>query len=198
MSLSKFYPTSDTDDVDPASVWTSLKSIEIPTTDILTYTFDNLGQYDQDSPVGQLGSIIAVQDSDLASQIFIDANNPSNKISAKQAVETVVRLAKGLKALGLKDGECVCLHAFNSVCVLSLLSRKFGSGRLLRVLLMLCNLTDQGAIDLVSPDLAGNNRFRGSSCWVQSEVHQIRARPFARSHQTQVRRCSIRLHRLDG
>ncbi|EXJ61091.1 hypothetical protein A1O7_05244 [Cladophialophora yegresii CBS 114405] len=92
MSFSKVHPTVVVD-----SVWTSCKSVPIPSTDILTYTFGNLSRYDDDTP------------------IFIDANHPSHRISAKQALRTVRQLIKGLKALGLKEGECVCLHAFNNI-----------------------------------------------------------------------------------
>ncbi|EXJ65816.1 uncharacterized protein A1O5_11057 [Cladophialophora psammophila CBS 110553] len=52
---------------------------------------------------------------DPRSQIFIDANNPSNRISAQQALQTVRQLTHGLSALGLKHGGCVCLHAFNNI-----------------------------------------------------------------------------------
>ncbi|OQV07844.1 AMP-binding enzyme domain-containing protein [Cladophialophora immunda] len=92
MSLSQHHPT---DAVDP--VWTAPKSIQIPSTDILTFAFANLSQYDNSCP------------------IFIDASNPSNRISAQQARRTILQLTHGLRALGLKDGECVCLHAFNNI-----------------------------------------------------------------------------------
>ncbi|ETI24068.1 hypothetical protein G647_03437 [Cladophialophora carrionii CBS 160.54] len=92
MSFSKVPPTVVID-----SVWTSCKSVPIPSTDILTYTFGNLSRYDDDTP------------------IFIDANHPTHRILAKQALRTVRQLIKGLKALGLKEGDCVCLHAFNNI-----------------------------------------------------------------------------------
>ncbi|OCT45526.1 hypothetical protein CLCR_01475 [Cladophialophora carrionii] len=92
MSFSKVPPTVVID-----SVWTSCKSVPILSTDILTYTFGNLSRYDDDTP------------------IFIDANHPTHRIRAKQALRTVRQLIKGLKALGLKEGECVCLHAFNNI-----------------------------------------------------------------------------------
>ncbi|KIX99185.1 uncharacterized protein Z520_04761 [Fonsecaea multimorphosa CBS 102226] len=92
MSLSLHPPTNA---VDP--VWTAPKSVQIPSTDILTFAFANLCQYDNSCP------------------IFIDANEPSNRISAQQALQTVRQLIHSLRALGLKDGECVCLHAFNNI-----------------------------------------------------------------------------------
>ncbi|OAP57860.1 hypothetical protein AYL99_08598 [Fonsecaea erecta] len=92
MSLSQQSPA---DAVDP--VWTAPKSIQIPSTDILTFAFANLSQYDNSCP------------------IFIDANDPSNRISAQQALQTVRELIHSLRALDLKDGECVCLHSFNNI-----------------------------------------------------------------------------------
>jgi hypothetical protein len=74
-------------------------------------------------------------------QIFIDAINPSNSVSASQAVRTVLQLIDGLKARGLKEGECVCLHAFNNVSP----SSSVAQTRLLpsfALLLTPCDLTD--------------------------------------------------------
>ncbi|KAJ4502609.1 hypothetical protein HRR78_008274 [Exophiala dermatitidis] len=81
----------------PHAVWKPSKSTPIPITDILTFAFANLGRYDNDQP------------------IFIDATDPSRSISALRALHVVRRLIKGLKELGLKEGDCVCLHAFNNV-----------------------------------------------------------------------------------
>ncbi|KAK4947388.1 hypothetical protein LTR10_013756 [Elasticomyces elasticus] len=77
--------------------WTASKSVVIPSTDILTFAFANLGQYDKDKPV------------------FINAKNPSESISASQAYRVVCQLVKGLKALGIKEGDCVCLHSYNNI-----------------------------------------------------------------------------------
>ncbi|KAL2410914.1 Acyl-CoA ligase azaF [Exophiala dermatitidis] len=81
----------------PHAVWKPSKSTPIPITDILTFAFANLGRYDNDQP------------------IFIDATDPSRSISALRALHVVRRLIKGLKELGLKEGDCVCLHAFNNI-----------------------------------------------------------------------------------
>ncbi|EXJ80060.1 hypothetical protein A1O3_08346 [Capronia epimyces CBS 606.96] len=79
------------------AVWTSSKSMPIPATDILTFAFANLGQYDNEQP------------------LFVDASDPTNSISALRAFQVVRRLIRGLKDLGLQEGDCVCLHAFNNI-----------------------------------------------------------------------------------
>jgi len=68
----------------------------VPTKDILSWTFDNLA-YDWDEP------------------IYIDALEPNNAISARLAHKTIRQLVSGLRALGLKQGDCVNIHSFNSV-----------------------------------------------------------------------------------
>ncbi|KAK6380717.1 hypothetical protein LTS17_004917 [Exophiala oligosperma] len=83
-------------------IWTSPQSLlswskETLTTDIVTFAFANLGQYDKNKP------------------IFIDAKDPTKSISASQAYTTVCQLVNGLKNLGVKEGDCVCLHAFNNI-----------------------------------------------------------------------------------
>ncbi|EXJ93290.1 hypothetical protein A1O1_01682 [Capronia coronata CBS 617.96] len=79
------------------AVWTSSESLTIPSTDILSFVFANLDQYDNDKP------------------IFIDAADPTNSISARRAFHVTRRLIKGLKDLGLQEGDCVCVHAFNNI-----------------------------------------------------------------------------------
>lgn len=68
----------------------------IPTKDLLSWTFDDI-KYDLDEP------------------IYIDAKNPSNSISANQARVLIRKLAAGLRAAGLKKGDCVCLSSFNDI-----------------------------------------------------------------------------------
>lgn len=46
----------------------------------------------------------------------MDASDTSRSISWRQARTLVRQLAAGLRAAGLKDGDCVCLHSFNDVC----------------------------------------------------------------------------------
>ncbi|KAF2086246.1 4-coumarate-CoA ligase-like protein [Saccharata proteae CBS 121410] len=64
--------------------------------DILSWMLDDIS-YDIDKP------------------IYIDAVNGERTISARQAVAIIRRLAAGFKALGLKSGDCVCIHAFNDI-----------------------------------------------------------------------------------
>jgi acyl-CoA synthetase (AMP-forming)/AMP-acid ligase II len=84
---------------------------------------------------------MAVLIQDCCVQIFVDANDPSNQLSATQARRMVLQLIAGFKRLGLKEGDCVCLHAFN--CVRARLLLKPGYIRLLTSMSMLCDLTDQ-------------------------------------------------------
>lgn len=107
-------------------VWVSPQSIQIPSTDVLTFAFANLDRYDNNSPVVCLTKNLLLRieigaNSIPLSQIFVDAKDPTNRISAKEALQTVRKLIKGLKELGLKEGECVCLHAYNNVRSLLLL-----------------------------------------------------------------------------
>ena len=73
------------------------KTYPIPEQDLLSWTFDNL-TYDQDEP------------------IYIDGLNPSNSISARQARKLIRQLVAGFHAIGLKRGDCVCIHSFNDIC----------------------------------------------------------------------------------
>lgn len=51
----------------------------------------------------------------MTQQIYIDATNPDNFITARHAKDLVRRLAAGFRKAGLKPGDCVCMHAFNSI-----------------------------------------------------------------------------------
>ncbi|KAF7879023.1 hypothetical protein EAF04_000223 [Stromatinia cepivora] len=81
-------------------VFLAEKSVHIPTKDLLSWIFDDI-PYDQDA------------------KTYIDANDPSRSISAKQARIIVRKLVAGFHAAGLKKGDCVCLHSFNDVRTLS-------------------------------------------------------------------------------
>ncbi|KEF59596.1 uncharacterized protein A1O9_04442 [Exophiala aquamarina CBS 119918] len=70
---------------------------QIPSTDLLTWMFDDCTPYDEDKP------------------IYIDAVNPSRSISRRQARSMVRRLAAGFSRAGLKRGDCVCLVSFNDI-----------------------------------------------------------------------------------
>lgn len=65
--------------------------------DILSWTFDDL-KYDWDKP------------------IYIDGNDPKRFYSAKTARVLIRQLAAGFKAIGVKEGDCVCIHSFNDIC----------------------------------------------------------------------------------
>jgi 4-coumarate--CoA ligase len=69
---------------------------EISTKDILSWYFDE-PQCNQDEP------------------IYIDAADTSRSYSHRQAKRSIRKVAAGLKALGLKKGDTVCLHSFNDV-----------------------------------------------------------------------------------
>jgi len=68
----------------------------IPTKDLMSWYFDD-PTFDQDKP------------------IYIDAADSSRCYSHRQAKSTILKLAAGLKAIGLKKDDCVCLHSFNDV-----------------------------------------------------------------------------------
>lgn len=71
--------------------------VDIPTKDILSWTFDDLS-YDQDEP------------------IYIDGLNPKRSISAREARSIIRKLVAGLRAIGVKKGDCVCINSFNDIC----------------------------------------------------------------------------------
>lgn len=48
-------------------------------------------------------------------KIYIDPENRQRSISANEARTLVRRFVAGWKAVGLKPGDCVCVHAFNDV-----------------------------------------------------------------------------------
>ncbi|EMC98908.1 hypothetical protein BAUCODRAFT_84795 [Baudoinia panamericana UAMH 10762] len=69
----------------------------ISTKDILSWTFDDY-KHDWDAP------------------IYISALEPQqHSVSARQAKSLVRQLASGFRALGLRKGDCVCIHSFNTV-----------------------------------------------------------------------------------
>ncbi|GAB7348711.1 hypothetical protein MBLNU459_g7450t1 [Dothideomycetes sp. NU459] len=72
------------------------KHVDIPSQDIVSWTFDHVS-YDQDKP------------------IYMDASDPSRSISARQARRIVRQLAAGFRAIGLRPGDCVCLHTLNDL-----------------------------------------------------------------------------------
>ncbi|KAK3058920.1 hypothetical protein LTR09_000485 [Extremus antarcticus] len=72
------------------------QTFPIPTQDLSSWTFDELS-YDWDDP------------------IYIDGNNPSNSVSARQALSLTRKLVAGFRAIGAQRGDCVCINSFNDV-----------------------------------------------------------------------------------
>jgi len=70
--------------------------VNIPTSDILSWSFDNL-DYDWDAP------------------IYIDALDPKNSISARQAHSLIRKLVAGFRALGVQKGDCICINSVNDI-----------------------------------------------------------------------------------
>ncbi|EME43734.1 hypothetical protein DOTSEDRAFT_62337 [Dothistroma septosporum NZE10] len=70
--------------------------MDIPSTDLLSWYFDS-PQFDQDRP------------------LYIDALDTTKYWTANQCRKAIRQLAAGFRRLGLKNGDCVCIHAFNSL-----------------------------------------------------------------------------------
>ncbi len=68
----------------------------IPNKDLSSWSFDDL-KYDWDDP------------------IYIDGLNPDNSISARQALTLIRKLAAGFRAIGVQQGDCVCINSFNDI-----------------------------------------------------------------------------------
>ncbi|KAL5339936.1 hypothetical protein BJX70DRAFT_362323 [Aspergillus crustosus] len=83
--------------------------VPVPNTDILTYLFSN-PTYDTDKP------------------IYIDVANPSRSISHNQAKTIIRQLIGGLRAWGVKEGDCVAIHSFNDICYSMLVLAIVGAG----------------------------------------------------------------------
>ncbi|KAI4813527.1 hypothetical protein E4T44_10711, partial [Aureobasidium sp. EXF-8845] len=48
-------------------------------------------------------------------QILIDTADPGNRLNTRQATSLIRTLIAGFRAAGLKPGDAVCVHAFNSI-----------------------------------------------------------------------------------
>ncbi|GME36183.1 4-coumarate-CoA ligase-like protein [Neofusicoccum parvum] len=70
--------------------------VDIPAKDILSWCYEE-AEVDIDKP------------------IYIDAADPSQSYSARQSKDVIRKLCAGFKAAGLKKGDVVCMHAFNSI-----------------------------------------------------------------------------------
>ncbi|GFF31159.1 putative acyl-coenzyme A synthetase [Aspergillus lentulus] len=80
----------------------------LPSVDVISYIFDNT--YDANRP------------------IYIDVNNPSRSISCAQARKIVRQLIAGLRAWGVKPGDCIAIHSFNDIHYCMLVLAIVGTG----------------------------------------------------------------------
>jgi len=82
--------------------------------DIVTWTFSRTRE-DHDEPVSTPSGPQIMQSKADISQVYIDANDRTRKLSAK-GVRTLVRqLTSGLNHHGLNKGDTVCMVSFNDV-----------------------------------------------------------------------------------
>ncbi|KAF2171043.1 hypothetical protein M409DRAFT_19016 [Zasmidium cellare ATCC 36951] len=84
--------------------------LPISSKDILSWCFENRSAFPQDKP------------------IYADCADPRRSISAGQAYKLVRRLVAGLRAFGIKKGDCVCVHAFNDIYYPVLVQGIVGAG----------------------------------------------------------------------
>ncbi|KAF7183472.1 hypothetical protein CNMCM7691_003671 [Aspergillus felis] len=82
--------------------------ILLPSVDVISYIFDNT--YDANRP------------------IFVDVHNPSRSITCNQARKIVRQLIAGLRAWGVKPGDCVAIHSFNDIYYCMLVLAIIGAG----------------------------------------------------------------------
>ncbi|KAJ5875745.1 uncharacterized protein N7473_013092 [Penicillium subrubescens] len=81
----------------------------LPTKDLLSYIFDD-PPYDQDKP------------------IYIDVRDPKRSISCNQARTLIRSLIAGMRASGLRQGDCVLIHSFNDINYSILVLAIIGAG----------------------------------------------------------------------
>ncbi|KAL4779644.1 hypothetical protein BJX76DRAFT_365074 [Aspergillus varians] len=81
----------------------------VPYTDILSYLFSS-PKYNPDKP------------------LYVDVANPSRSISHNQARSIIRQLIAGLRAWGLKPGDCVAIHSFNDIYYPMLVLAIVGAG----------------------------------------------------------------------
>jgi hypothetical protein len=105
-----------------SKMFTPSSYINVPTTDILTWTFGN-SDYDHDKPVSSssfvnIMSLLCESMSSLVTsnvwliflqQIYIDTQHPGRTISHKDGKAIVKKLISGLKHQGLESGDVVCV-----------------------------------------------------------------------------------------
>ncbi|KAK3335245.1 hypothetical protein B0T19DRAFT_436128 [Cercophora scortea] len=87
------------------------KSAELPVTDIVSYAFDRQTGYDADTK-----------------PLFINAEDPSQFLTANQTTTLVRQLIAGLHAAGLQKGDAVLLHLANHYLYAALFFAIIGAG----------------------------------------------------------------------
>lgn len=87
---------------------------EITPLDLLSWVFENNG-VDPEKDVRKCLSQYTWHQKLILLQILIDAANTQNRFNTRQATSLVRKLIAGFKAAGLKLGDVVCVHAFNSI-----------------------------------------------------------------------------------
>ncbi|KAL4894993.1 AMP-binding enzyme [Aspergillus ambiguus] len=83
--------------------------VPVPTTDVISYIFSN-PDYNHDEP------------------IYVDVHNPSRSISYNQAQSIIRKLVAGLRAWGVRKGDCVAIHSFNDIYYCMLVLAIVGAG----------------------------------------------------------------------
>ena len=81
-------------------VFKSREEVDIQKKDLISWYFDE-PRCDTDKP------------------IYIDALDPTRYYTQRQAKDTIRKLVAGFRAQGLRKGDVVCIHSFNSVRLIS-------------------------------------------------------------------------------
>ena len=71
--------------------------------------------FEKGSKMDLVSWIFGKCDYDQDTKIYLDPENRETSISAREARTYVRKFVAGWKAVGLKPGDCVCVHAFNNV-----------------------------------------------------------------------------------
>ncbi|CAD6578368.1 MAG: hypothetical protein ASARMPREDX12_008723 [Alectoria sarmentosa] len=84
--------------------------------------------FEKGSKMDLVSWIFGNRDYDQDTKIYIDPENAERSISANEARATVRKFVAGWKAVGLKPGDCVCVHAFNDMMYTMLFLGIIGAG----------------------------------------------------------------------
>jgi long-subunit acyl-CoA synthetase (AMP-forming) len=86
--------------------------------DLISWTFES-DIDDKDKPVSCYSAYPS--ESKLTEQLLLDACDISRSLSYNQILSHVRRLVAGLQAVGIEQGDCVCVNSFNDVSSCSLI-----------------------------------------------------------------------------